>query len=62
MIKTPFCATDIIIKIYEEESFKGIVLIERKFEPKGLALPGGFVEIGETVENAAKRSKGRDIS
>ena len=55
-IKTPFLAVDGIIKLFDEnEKFKGIVLIERKNEPKGLALPGGFVEIGETVENALIR-------
>ncbi len=54
-IKTPFLATDGIIKIFEEERFLGIVLIERKNPPLGLALPGGFVEIGERVEDACKR-------
>ena len=55
-IKTPFLAVDGIIKLFDEKDrFKGIVLIERKNEPKGLALPGGFVEIGETVETALKR-------
>ena len=34
---------------------KGIVLIERRFEPLGWALPGGFVEYGESVETAAVR-------
>ena len=33
----------------------GIVLVERGHEPFGLALPGGFVEEGETVEAAAVR-------
>ena len=33
----------------------GIVLIERKNEPHGMALPGGFVEIGECVEDALVR-------
>ena len=55
MIRTPHLATDGIIEIYEGDVFKGIVLIERKNEPKGLALPGGFVEIGETVEAACVR-------
>jgi len=32
-----------------------IVLIERKNEPAGWALPGGFVDVGETVEEAALR-------
>jgi len=32
-----------------------IVLIERKNEPHGWALPGGYVDIGETVEEAAFR-------
>jgi ADP-ribose pyrophosphatase YjhB (NUDIX family) len=46
----PIPTVDIIIKISE-----GIVLIKRKNPPFGWALPGGFVEYGEPVENAAKR-------
>ena len=53
--KTPYLTTDVIIEIYENEAFKGIVLIERKNEPKGLALPGGFVDVGESVEDALVR-------
>lgn len=34
---------------------KRIVLIERLNEPKGWALPGGFVNYGETVEEAVRR-------
>jgi 8-oxo-dGTP diphosphatase len=34
---------------------RGIVLIERKNPPPGWALPGGFVDYGETVESAALR-------
>ena len=33
----------------------GIVLVKRRFPPPGWALPGGFVEYGETVEAAAVR-------
>jgi len=32
-----------------------VVLIRRKNEPKGWALPGGFVNYGETVEDAVRR-------
>lgn len=32
-----------------------ILLVRRRYEPLGWALPGGFVEIGETVEEACAR-------
>jgi len=48
--KTTKIASDVIIKIG-----KGIVLIERKNPPYGWAIPGGFVEYGESVEETAKR-------
>lgn len=53
--KTPYLTTDGIIEVYKGETFKGIVLIERKNEPGGLALPGGFVDVGERVEDALVR-------
>ena len=53
--KTPYLTTDGIIELYEGDTFKGIILIERKNEPKGLALPGGFVDVGERVEDALIR-------
>ncbi len=33
----------------------GIVLIERRFPPPGWAIPGGFIDVGETAETAAVR-------
>lgn len=43
----------------------GLVLIKRKFPPPGWALPGGFVEWGETVEAAtireAREETGLDV-
>ena len=32
-----------------------VVLVRRRFEPLGWALPGGFVELGETLEAACAR-------
>jgi len=52
--KTPYLTTDGIIKIFNPE-FKGIVLIKRKNPPIGYALPGGFVDYGEKVEDALIR-------
>jgi 8-oxo-dGTP diphosphatase len=55
-IRTPFVATDSIIECFDDKGdFQGIVLIERKNPPRGRALPGGFVEIGERVEDACVR-------
>ena len=51
---TPFLTVDGIIKIFKPE-FKGIVLIKRKNPPLGFALPGGFVDYGEKVEEALIR-------
>lgn len=55
MIETPKLAVDVIIRVWGEVGLRGLVLIERQNDPHGLALPGGFVEIGETVEAAAVR-------
>ncbi|QDG54486.1 NUDIX hydrolase [Persicimonas caeni] len=48
--KNPTPTVDIIIEVDDR-----IVLIRRKNEPHGWALPGGFVDEGETVESAAVR-------
>jgi ADP-ribose pyrophosphatase YjhB (NUDIX family) len=49
--KNPVPAVDLIIEI----EGKGLVLIERRNPPPGWALPGGFVEVGESLEQAAVR-------
>lgn len=53
MIDTPKLTVDVVVRIWSENRFRGIVLVERKNEPRGLALPGGFVDKGESVRNAA---------
>ena len=46
----PFPTVDVIIELEG-----GIILIERRNEPFGWALPGGFVDYGESLESAAVR-------
>ncbi len=50
-----FLAASVIVEVYEKGIFKGVVLIERGKAPFGLAIPGGHVEYGESVAEAAKR-------
>jgi len=54
--KGPFMATDIII-IYNDGAKDGIVLIERKYPPLGLAMPGGIAERMQFQENTIKEAK-----
>jgi ADP-ribose pyrophosphatase YjhB (NUDIX family) len=48
--KTPNLTIDIIIR-YQG----GIVIIKRSYKPHGWALPGGYVDYGESCEAAAIR-------
>ena len=55
--RNPVPTVDIII-----ETQGGIVLIERKNPPYGWALPGGFVDYGERLEEAAVREAREETS
>ncbi|MFZ9609363.1 MAG: NUDIX domain-containing protein [Methylococcales bacterium] len=57
---TPLLAADIIIELID---FPGrpIVLIERANPPYGWAIPGGFVDVGEIIECAAKREAHEEV-
>ncbi|MFH0946611.1 MAG: NUDIX hydrolase [Planctomycetota bacterium] len=54
---TPRLTVDLIIELGS-----GVVLVERKHAPLGWALPGGFVDVGETLEAAAMREAKEETS
>ena len=49
-LRNPLLTVDVITELSG-----GIVLIERKNFPSGWAIPGGFVDYGESLESAAVR-------
>ena len=49
--RSPLCAVDVIV---EDEQGR-VVLIKRETPPIGWALPGGYVEYGESLWEAAQR-------
>jgi len=49
--RNPTPTVDIIIELPDQ----GLVLIQRAKPPYGWALPGGFVDYGESLEDAARR-------
>lgn len=55
--RNPFPTVDIIIELSDR-----IVLIKRKNPPHGWALPGGFVDYGESLEQAAIREAREETS
>lgn len=56
--RNPVPTVDIIIELEE----KGIVLIKRKNPPFGWAIPGGFLDYGESMEEAAVREAKEEVS
>jgi 8-oxo-dGTP diphosphatase len=55
--QTPLLTVDVIVEVDG-----GVVLIERRNAPEGWALPGGFVDVGESVERAAVREAREETS
>lgn len=63
LFKCPVCGAELTkdaaplptvdMVIYDGE--RGVVLVKRRYPPLGWALPGGFVDYGERVEDAARR-------
>ena len=60
-LKTPHISADIIIELIDRPE-RPFILIERKNPPFGWAIPGGFVEVGECVEDAAIREAAEETS
>ena len=55
--RNPLVAVDLIVEIADK-----IVLIRRANPPHGWALPGGFVDYGESLEEAARREAMEEIN
>ena len=58
---TPLLAADALIELLDYPG-RPFVLIERVYPPYGWAVPGGFVDVGETLEHAAIREAKEETS
>jgi len=59
--RNPTPTVDIIIELLDQPH-RPIILIERKNPPYGWAIPGGFIDYGETVETAARREAMEEVN
>ena len=58
--RNPIPTVDIIIELVDQPH-RPIILIDRKNPPHGWAIPGGFVDYGESVETAARREAQEEV-